>query len=305
MQKRPRSDQDIKGRLVATLCLNAAIALTEIIAGMFAGSIALVADAVHNFGDTCAVTLALFARVLSSRPPSLRHTYGLIRFEVLAAFLNAAVLVVAAILMVERALFRLLHPEPIHAGLIILVATVAFAANSASALLLHRHHPHDLNLRAVFLHLVQDVLSSLLVVVSATLTYAGLGTRLDAVAAMIIAGAVLFGVVPILKQAMTILLEGVPDGIHLQSVVDSVEHHFDGIAMHHVHVWQIGLRQHALTAHLLMPNMDVAAAEALCDKVRVHLQQTWQIQHSTLQPEVKGCGSETLLGTWYSTGDGD
>ena len=160
MQEPAKSDQGVRARLVATLCLNAAIALTEIIAGMFAGSIALVADAVHNLGDTFAVALALFARVLSLRPPSLRHTYGLRRFEVLSAFLNAAVLVVAAILMVEHAFLRLLHPETIHAGLTILIATVAVAVNGASALLLRRHHPHDLNLRAIFLHLVQDVLSS-------------------------------------------------------------------------------------------------------------------------------------------------
>ena len=153
MHEHRRAERTVAGRLLASLCLNAVIALSEIIAGVFSGSVALIADATHNLGDVFALALSLLARTLSSRPPSFRHTYGLKRFEVLAAFLNAAVLVVVAVFIMKHALSRLLHPEPVQAGITILVASVALVANSASVLLLRHHDPHDLNVRSAFFHL--------------------------------------------------------------------------------------------------------------------------------------------------------
>ena len=164
------AEQTIAARLLISLCLNAAVAVSEIIAGALAGSAALIADAVHNLGDVCALALSVLARGLSSRPASLRHTYGLKRFEVLAAFLNAAVLAVISIFIIRHGLQRLLHPEPIEARLTMIVAGVALIANSASVLLLRHHDRDDLNVRSAFLHLLQDALSSLIVLVSAALS---------------------------------------------------------------------------------------------------------------------------------------
>jgi cobalt-zinc-cadmium efflux system protein len=306
MHEHRRAERTVAGRLLASLCLNAVIALSEIIAGVFSGSVALIADATHNLGDVFALALSLLARTLSSRPPSFRHTYGLKRFEVLAAFLNAAVLVVVAVFIMKHALSRLLHPEPVQAGITILVASVALVANSASVLLLRHHDPHDLNVRSAFFHLLQDVLSSLIVLVSAALARTRVGPHLDPIAAIVIGVTVLLGGLSIIKQTFVTLLEGVPEGIQVQSVVASVEQHFSGVAMHHVHVWQVGPSQRAFTAHLLVRNMDVAQAEVLCNNIRCHLREKWYIQHVTLEPEVKGCGSETVLGVWKPVfDDGD
>ena len=285
-------------RLLISLCLNAAVAVSEIIAGALAGSAALIADAVHNLGDVCALALSVLARRLSARPASLRHTYGLKRFEILAAFLNAAVLAVISIFIIRHGFQKLLHPEPIHATLTMVVAGAALLANSASVLLLRHHDRDDLNVRSAFLHLLQDALSSLIVLLSATLAKTPVGQHLDPIAAMIIGSTVLFGAISIIKRTVATLLEGVPDGIELQSVVRSVEQQFSAVAMHHVHVWQVGPCQRALTAHLLVRNMDVAQAEELCNNVRAHLKERWHIQHVTLEPEVKGCGSESVLGSW-------
>lgn len=306
MHERRGAEQAVATRLLASFCLNAAIACAEIVAGVFSGSVALIADAVHNLGDASALALSVLARALSSRPPSVRHTYGLKRFEVLAAFLNAAVLVAIAVFIIKHASFRLFHPEPVQRGITILAASVALLANSISVLLLRHHDPQDLNVRIAFFHLLQDVLSSLIVLVSAALARAGSATRLDPIAAMIIGVAVLFGALPILRQAFSTLLEGVPDGIQVQSVVESVEQQFRAVAMHHVHVWQVGPRQTALTAHLLVRNMDVAEAEVLCNSIRGYLKEKWHIQHVTLEAEVKGCGAETVLGVWNPAfDDGD
>ncbi len=300
-----KSERTMAARLATSLCLNAIIALTEITGGLLSGSVALIADATHNLGDVFALALAFLARSLSSRPPSFRHSYGLKRFEVLAASLNAAALVAVAVLVIKSAFIRFLHPEPVQAGIIILVATVALVANGASVLLLRHHHPHDLNIRSAFFHLLLDVFSSLLVLVSAVLARTRFGTHLDSIAAIIIGVSVLFGAVSILREAFGTLLEGVPDGIHMPAVVTSVEGRFSGVAMHHVHVWQIGPGQCALTAHILVPNMHVAQAENLCSNIRSYLQEEWRIQHVTLEPEVKGCGLNTVLGVWEDALEND
>jgi cobalt-zinc-cadmium efflux system protein len=306
MHEHQKATRTVAARLVASLCLNAVIAVSEIVAGAFAGSAALIADAVHNLGDVSALAVSIVVRGLSSRPASFRHTYGLKRFEVLAAFLNAAVLAVISIFIIRHGLQRLLHPEPVRTGITMVVAGMALVANSASVLLLRHHDRHDLNVRSAFLHLLQDALSSLIVLISAALAKTPIGHYLDPIAAMIIGVAVLLGAFSIIRQTVATLLEGVPDGIDVQSVVESVEQRFSAVAMHHVHVWQVGPSQRALTAHLLVRNMDVAQAELLCNDIRCHLKEKWNIQHVTFEPEVKGCGSETVLGVWNPAfDDGD
>lgn len=285
--------------LLTSLCLNAIIALAELVVGSFAGSVALIADATHNFGDVFALAVACLARYLGSRPPSLKHTYGLKRIEVVAAVSSAAALIGVAVLILRQACLRLLHPEPYHTGITIAVAGVAVAANGISALLLRHHDPQDLNVRSAFLHLSQDALSSLLVVVSALVaTRTRLGNTLDPVVALVIVVAVVIGAASVLKQSLATLLEAVPDGIQVQALVQCLERKFNDVAMHHVHIWQIGPRQRVLTAHLLVANMDVAQAELLCNSVRSYLRDEWQIQHATLEAEVNGCGSDTVLGAW-------
>ena len=285
--------------LLAGLCINAIIALGELIVGTFAGSVALIADATHNFGDVFALAVAYLARNLGRRPPSLKHTYGLKRLEVVAAVFSAAVLIGTAIFIIRQALFRLFHPEPYQTGITIAVAGLAVVANGISALLLRHHDPQDLNVRSAFLHLSQDSLSSLLVVASALMTTrTRLGTSLDPLAALVIVVAVVVGALSVLKQALATLLEAVPDDIQVPSLVQRLEQKFNDVAMHHVHVWQIGPRQRILTAHLLIRNMDVAQAEILCNRIRSYLRDEWQIQHATLETEVNGCGSDTVLGAW-------
>jgi cobalt-zinc-cadmium efflux system protein len=292
------SDRTTTG-LAVGLCINAVVALAELVAGTLAGSVALIADATHNFGDVLALAIASLARTLGTRPPSLTHTYGLKRMEVVAAVLNTAVLIGVAAIIIREALSRLLHPGPYQTGVTIAVASVAVVANGVSALFLRHHDPQDVNVRSAFLHLAKDALLSLLVAVSAVMAIrTRLGSGLDSVVALVIVVAIVLGALSVLRQALATLLEGVPDGIQLEILVQSLEQKFNNVAMHHVHVWQIGPRQRVLTAHLLVGNMDVAEAELLCNRVRRYLRDDWQIHHATLEAEVNGCGSDTVLGAW-------
>jgi cobalt-zinc-cadmium efflux system protein len=284
-------------RLWLAIALNLGIASAELIGGFLGGSIALLADSVHNFGDVGTLTLAAVARNLGARPPSLRHTYGFKRFEVFAALINVIVLAAATALLLRESLFRLLHPARINSTLTIVVACVAFGANSLSILLLRVHEKHDLNLRAAVLHLMQDAVSSVVVIAVGFLSNTRVGHYADSLAAVAIGGAILFGVGSILRQVMRTLLEGAPVHIDVAELVRRSELHFN-IRFHHVHVWEVGPGQCALTAHLLVRDMKVREAEELCGEVRDFLRENWGIQHVTLEPEVMGCGSEEVLGTW-------
>ena len=167
-------------RLWASAALNLGITLVELAGGLWAGSLALLADAAHNLADVGALGLAIFARRLGRRPPTPRHTYGLKRAEVVAALINAAALIAISALIGREAVSRLFHPAPVRASVMLVAAAVAFLANVASVLLLRTHSNEDINVRSAFLHLAQDAMASLAVVVAAYLPvrrWAGTSTR--------------------------------------------------------------------------------------------------------------------------------
>jgi cobalt-zinc-cadmium efflux system protein len=167
-----------------------------------------------------------------------------------------------------------------------------------AVLLLHKHGRHDLNVRSIFLHLIQDAVSSLIVLLAAILAKTAIGRYLDPVAAIIIAVAVIAGALPIVKEAVIILLEGAPDDIRIDLVSERVQQHFHPARMHHLHAWQVGPGQRALTAHLAVRDMRTSESESLCRAVRLFLLENWNIQHVTLELETTSCGSDTVLGNW-------
>jgi cobalt-zinc-cadmium efflux system protein len=276
---------------------------TEFVGGVFSGSVALIADAVHNLSDVLALVLAAVARFVGSRPPNLRHTYGLKRIEVLSAFLNATILLLITAFIIREAVLRLFHPSPVKMALTLLIACVALFGNIASVLLLRRHDAHDLNVRSAFLHLVQDALSSLVVVVAAALAHTRLGPYLDPIAALVVGCAVVGGIASILREAVRTLMEGTPRGIEVEEVVKQTELQFQPARLHHVHIWEVGPGQRALTAHLTVSNVELADAQSLCVQIRAFLSKRWGIQHATLQLEVGDCGQTGVLGNWRANGE--
>jgi cobalt-zinc-cadmium efflux system protein len=296
-------DTTLGFRLWATAGLNVLITCTEFVGGVFSGSVALIADAVHNLSDVLALVLAAVARFVGSRPPNLRHTYGLKRIEVLSAFLNATILLLITAFIIREAVLRLFHPSPVKMALTLLIACVALFGNIASVLLLRRHDAHDLNVRSAFLHLVQDALSSLVVVVAAALAHTRLGPYLDPIAALVVGCAVVGGIASILREAVRTLMEGTPRGIEVEEVVKQTELQFQPARLHHVHIWEVGPGQRALTAHLTVSNVELADAQSLCVQIRAFLSKRWGIQHATLQLEVGDCGQTGVLGNWRANGE--
>lgn len=282
-------------RLWASVLLNSVIVAGEIVGGLLAGSVSLLADALHNLSDVAALGLALAARRLGRKPASLKHTYGLRRAEVLAAALNALVLLAVTVWIVREALVRLADPQPVNRGLMLAVATVALLANGASVLLLQRHAHHDLNVRSAFLHLLQDAVASLAVVLAALFANTAVGPYLDPVASLVVALAVVRSALGILAESLDFLVEAAPRGLDVAAMAEAVNAAFAPASLHHIHAWEVGPGERFLTAHLSVPEMPVSEAEALLCRVKGYLASEWSIGHATLEPEVSGCGGDGIL----------
>jgi|WetSurMetagenome_2_1015567.scaffolds.fasta_scaffold33182_2 cobalt-zinc-cadmium efflux system protein len=276
-------------RLIWSALLNTAITAAEAVGGVLSGSLALLADAVHNLSDVVALLMALVARRLARRPPSASHTYGLKRVEVLSALLNALVLLAITAFIAREALVRLMKPEPVRSGLMLAVALVALAANLFSVLLLRGHGREDLNVKSAFLHLLQDALASLAVVLAALFADTPVGPYLDPVASLVVGFAVLRSALSIVMESVGMLVEAVPRGLDLQELVASADAAFGPARMHHVHVWEVGPGQRVLTAHVSVPDMSLEACEDLMRRVRGFLHDRWSIEHATLEAELNGC----------------
>ena len=292
-------DKTMTRRLWVAAALNMAITLAEFVGGVYSGSLALLSDAAHNFSDVVAVVLALLARRLSHRPPTTRHTYGLKRVEVVAALVNAVTLIAVTALIARTAVLRLLHPEPVAQGIMLVVALIALGANVGSVLLLRHHDKNDVNVRGAFLHMAQDALASLAVVFAALLAHTAAGPYVDAVAALLVGLVVLRSALSLAWETLSTILEGVPDDVDIVDLADRVDHTFAPARLHHVHVWALGPSQRLLTAHVTVgQELSARDIESLLSRIKAFLHDQWEINHATLEPEALGCEQTELLGRW-------
>ncbi len=290
-------DGALDRRLLLSVLLNAVIVVAEVAGGLLSGSLALLSDAMHNLSDVAALAIAWGARRIGRAPPSLRHTFGLRRVEVLAALLNSATLLVVVTLIVHEAVIRLQAPQVIDGPLMLAIATVGLIANLVSVLILRAHaHGDDLNTRSAFLHLVQDTLSSVVVVAAALLSGWTYGPLLDPIASIVVALAVVRSGWQILREALGILMEATPAGVDIAALARECEQVCEIEEMHHVHVWETGAGVRMLTAHVRLPDeCTLSQVEAHLAAIRAHLAQRWRIFHATLEPELHGCGSTELI----------
>lgn len=264
--------------------LNLGFVLVEAIYGVLAHSMALVADAGHNFGDVLGLLMAWTASVLARRGPTQRYTYGLGRGTILAALLNAALLLIAVGAITVEGVRRLIWPEPVGDVAVMVVAAVGIVVNGATALLFAAGRRGDVNLRATFLHMASDALVSAGVVVAAAVIALTGWVRLDPIVSIAIAGVILAGTWNVLGETLGLSLDAVPAGIE----PEEVRFYLVGLPgvsrVHDLHIWPMSTTETALTAHLVMPGEHpgdrfIAAA---CHE----LAHRFGIGHSTLQIEL-------------------
>ncbi len=263
------------------IALNLAFVAVEAFYGWKVGSLALLADAGHNLSDVIGLVLAWGGALAGRLRPDARHTYGFKRASILAAFLNALLLLVAMGSLAWEAVHRLQSPQPVAGVTIMVVAGIGIVVNTATALLFMRGREKDLNIRGAFLHMAADALVSAGVVVAGGLALWFGWTWLDPVVSLLIAAVIVWGTWSLFRQSLHLLFDGVPEGVDLHAV-HSLLQGLPGVAqVHDLHVWAMGTNETALTAHLVMPagGGDDTFLQHATDELHAH----FEIRHVTLQ----------------------
>jgi cobalt-zinc-cadmium efflux system protein len=272
--------------LMWPVLLTLGFACVEALGGWFTGSLALLGDAGHMLSDSAALGLAWFAAWVARRPPSRRHSYGLARAEVIVAMINGLLMlgVVGGILF--EAARRLSDPQPVAGAEVMLIAALGLAVNLVIAW--HLHHGHDdINSRAALLHVMGDLFGSLAAIAAGAVVYFTGWTPIDPLLSMLISGLILFSTFNLLREALHVLMEGVPFDLDLREV-EAAMVAMPGVgSVHHVHIWTLSSGKVALSAHVVLQDLDrwMEVLPALRDM----LDQRFGINHATMQPETREC----------------
>lgn len=261
--------------------LNLAFVVVEIVFGVMSHSLALVADAGHNFGDVLGLGLSWGAMALATLKPSTRRTFGFRRATIIASAINAAILLFVTGGLTWEAIQRLLLPQPASGKTMIAVALVGAVVNAVSALLFMRDRKSDLNLQAAFAHLAGDAALAVGVAIAGGLILATGKVWLDPAVSIGLAIAIVAGTWSLLRKSVNLLLDAVPDGVDPEDVKKFLESLPAVIEVHDLHIWAMSTTETALTAHLVMPRN--SCAPTFLANVCKDLRHKYRIDHSTLQ----------------------
>jgi cobalt-zinc-cadmium efflux system protein len=275
-----RADWVVKAALLVTL----ALVVIEFVTGHLAHSLALVSDGWHNLTDLPALVLAWIALHFERKPPDHQKTYGYQRAGVLAAFVNALLLVAVAILICYEGYERILRPEPVAARAMLIVGIMAFVVNGSISLMLASGR-RDLNLRAVFIHNLGDAISNLALIAGAWLIQRSGQTLIDPLLAFLIAGMIVWTALGVITESTNILLESLPKGMNLERVANAMLEVPGVREVHDVHIWSLGTESHALSCHIHILDMPTSESERICQQLRDVLATEFHITHSTIQFE--------------------
>lgn len=290
---------DLKGKnlLIAT-ALNLVITIVEIIGGLVSNSLALLSDAIHNLGDTIAVLLAYIANLISRKSADEKKTFGYKRVEILTALLNAVVLIVIIVFLFIEAYKRFLDPEPIKGLIMFIVATIGLVANLIAVLLLKGDSQHNLNIRAAYLHLLGDTISSVAVIVGSVLIYFFKMYWIDPVITVLIGLYIIKEAYVVLREAVDILMQATPASINLQEVVAQIEKHKEISNVHHVHTWKLDDTQIHFECHIdLNKDLTLSMVDTIRFEIEALLQNKFGISHVTIQFEYDCCDQKSVIHT--------
>lgn len=280
--------------LLVVLALNAGYMVVEIIGGLAFGSLALLADAAHMGSDVAGIVIALIAQSLLIRPPSVRHTYGLMRSEVLAAQANGLLLVATGGWVLYEAVQRVSTPPEIDGGWVAVVAGVGLLVNVVSAWLLFGARHDNLNMRGAFLHMLADAAGSVAAVVAGLAALVGQAFWVDPVVSILIGGLVLVSAWGLLKAATHVLLEGSPTHLESSAVIAALVAHQQVSDVHHLHLWYLASDAVALSGHVVLAGEpSLHDAQRVGDELREILNDRFSVTHATLELECHDCENRT------------
>lgn len=274
-------------RLTAAVVVNVVLTLAQVVGGILANSLSLIADALHNFSDAAALGIALFARKISRKPADHLKTFGYKRAELIAALINLTTLIIIGLYLIYEAIFRFIQPEPVAGWTVIIVAGIALLVDVVTAILTFSQSKHSLNIKAAFLHNVSDALSSVGVMIAGVLIIYYDWYWVDPLLTLLIAGYVLYQGFSLMPKTIHILMEGAPARINLDDLVTMMESLDQVESVHHVHVWQLDEHRNALEAHVVVSKQNLRDIESIKQKIKSVLSDHYGISHSTIEMELQ------------------
>jgi cobalt-zinc-cadmium efflux system protein len=272
-------------RLMLALALNLLLTVVEVIAGLLSGSLALVADAVHNLSDCGSFVIALVARWVGRWPSDEQRTFGYRRAEVVGALVNLTILIVISLYLIYEAVVRFFTPEEIDGWIVVAVAAIALAVNAATTAVLYAASRDNLNVRAAYLHNMADSFSSLGVMVAgAVILWFGV-LWIDSAMTLAVAVFTIWHSLPDIRRSIHILMEGAPSDVETEKLIAELQS-VPGVAeVHHLHMWELDEHQRALEAHIVVEPEQLSRWTAIKQELKLLLSQHFDIQHSTLEFE--------------------
>jgi cobalt-zinc-cadmium efflux system protein len=278
-----RAPKDFGRAFAIGVALNFGFVVAEVLAGIFAHSLALIADAGHNLGDVLGLALAWVASILAKTAPTGRRTYGLRSSSILAALFNGIFLLVSVGGIVWEAIRRFGVPVDVAGKTVIYVSLVGIAINTATALMFLSGRKGDLNIRSAFLHMIADAaVSAGVVIAGIAIVFTGLHW-IDPTVSLIIAAVIVWGTWELLRESLNLALQAVPKGIDLDEVREYLARLPNVTTVHDLHIWPMSTTETALTAHLEMPTG--SPGDQFLHEVCEHLHNRFGIEHSTIQIE--------------------
>lgn len=272
-------------RLVFSLMLNLLLTIVEVVAGIFSGSLALIADGVHNFGDCGSFVIALIARKIGRLPSDERRTFGYRRAEIIGALINLTILMITSLYLICEGAARLMTEHAVDGWTMVVTAGLALAVNVATVAMLRAGSRGNMNVRAAYLHNLADSLSSLGVVLAGIAILRFGAGWVDAVMTIVVSLYVLWQSVPDMRRSIHILMEGAPadiDAAELLSAMQSVA----GVAeVHHLHLWELDEHERALEAHVVVKEPHLERWPAIKLEIKSRLGEQFHVHHSTLELE--------------------
>jgi cobalt-zinc-cadmium efflux system protein len=284
-----------KGKVLFwSLALTVAFVVVELLAGAVSGSLALLADAGHNFTDALALGLAWLAVFFARKPPDAVKTFGYHRAGVLAAFINALVLVVLSLYILWGSWQRWLAPQPVSETMMFVVAALGLLVNIAIMWGLRLERSWDVNIRSAWLHMLGDALGSAAIIAGAVVIRHTGWHRVDPLLSAFIALLIIWTARDIIKETLNILLEGLPRGLELRQVAGAMRRIDGVIDVHDVHIWSLGSSTHALSCHVLIEDLPPSESDAILQRLNKVLWDRFGISHTTVQFEHVNCPGCTM-----------
>ncbi|WP_299936553.1 cation diffusion facilitator family transporter [uncultured Pelagimonas sp.] len=286
------------GKLALAVVVNVGLTIAQIIGGILSGSLAMIADALHNFSDAASLVIAVWARKIARRPADAAMTFGYGRAEVVAALINLTTLIVLGLYLIYEAIMRFFEPQEVIGWMIIVVASIALFVDLVTALLTWRMAKDSVNIRAAFLHNVADALGSVAVIFAGLVIMATGWNWVDPLVTLGIAGYILWMAWGEIGGVVRILMQGTPPEQDVEAIMATAESVAGVQGLHHVHFWMMEEHRAALTAHMVLDAGAWSHADGIKAAVKTLLDHKHGLTHVTLEMECDAhqCRGEPRIG---------